>query len=211
MCIVHSSDHRQSLTQPAWFSLDRLLSQLYEPSKQWKPFKGNWVYCKVPTVGEKVLSQKQRHTQNLDLLTFYVKIYPPNSTPYSKKTMFTKCLIVDAINNDVFLFTSIGWQCDILISSSSYRAHTSAYLYQFGRKSWRYILWGFTLLEPIHLGALWLSIEVCQIKKNGCMNCCFANISANVSVNIFTKQITKLWSWMVTSKYEIILHVLLYG
>ena len=31
MSIVHSSDHRQSLTQPAWSTPDMLLSQVYEP------------------------------------------------------------------------------------------------------------------------------------------------------------------------------------
>ena len=43
MSIVHSSDQRQSLIQPVWSSPDTLLSQVYKPSKQWKPFRGNCV------------------------------------------------------------------------------------------------------------------------------------------------------------------------
>ena len=53
MSMVHSSDHRQSLTHLAWSTPDMLLSQVYESCKQWKPFNGNWVYCKLSKMKKK--------------------------------------------------------------------------------------------------------------------------------------------------------------
>ena len=74
MSIVHSSDHRQSLTHLAWSTPDMLLSQVYESCKQWKPFNGNWVYCE--------LSKKEKNLRssimlrNYILLEYNAKIYP---------------------------------------------------------------------------------------------------------------------------------------